>query len=109
MKALRIFFKVILFPISLLLTIVVAISTFIIVRLAGILNIFSGIVFIAALAAYSQYFWGWPFGIAGNMPTLQLAIFATVFAFILSPFGLPLFGMWLMGKLDDLNDAIKSI
>jgi hypothetical protein len=105
----RIFFKVLLFPLSLLLSIVVGVAGFLVERCAVILNIVSGIVFIAALAGYSQYLFGWPVGDAGNMPTLQLAIFATVFAFLLSPYGLPTLAMWLVGKLDDLNGAIKSI
>ena len=105
----RIFFKILLFPLSLLLSIFVAISAFLIGRLAVILNIFSGFMFLGALAAYAQYFFGWPVGTAGNAPTLQLAIFATVFAFLLSPGGLPTFTAWLIDKLDDLNCAIKSI
>ena len=109
MKALKTIFKVLLFPLSLLLSIFMPISMFVVERCAGLLNILSGIMFVAALAGYSQYLFGWPFGIAGNAPTLQLAIFGTVFAFILSPFGLPLLSMLLIGKLDDLNDAIKSI
>jgi hypothetical protein len=72
-------------------------------------HIFSGFMFLGALAAYAQYFFGWPVGTAGNAPTLQLAIFATVFAFLLSPGGLPTFTAWLVDKLDDLNCAIKSI
>ena len=109
MKALRIFFKVLLFPLSLLLTIIVAVSMFVVERLAGILNILSGIMFIAALAGYAQYLFGWPVGTAGNVSTLQLAIFGTVFAFILSPYGLPMLAVWLLAKLGDLNGAIKSI
>ena len=69
----------------------------------------SNIIFIAALAGYSQYLFGWPMGAAGEASALQLAIFATVFAFILSPYGLPTLAAWLLGKLDDLNDAIKAI
>ena len=109
MKALRIFAKILLFPLSLLLTIFVAVSMFVVDRFAGLLNILSGIIFIAALAGYSQYLFGWPMGAAGEAPALQLAIFATVFAFILSPYGLPTLAVWLLGKLDDLNDAIKAI
>ena len=109
MKALRIFIKVLLFPLSLLLTIFVAVSMFVVERFAGILNILSVIMFIAALAGYSQYLFGWPFGTAGDAPTLQLAIFGTVFAFVLSPYGLPTLMAWLLGKLDNLNSAIKSI
>ena len=109
MKALRIFVKVLLFPLSLLLTVIVSVSMFVVERCAGILNIISGIIFLAALAGYSQYLFGWPVGTAGQANTLQLAIFATVFAFILSPYGLPTLAAWLLGKLNDLNDAIKTI
>ena len=109
MKAIRIFFKFLLFPLPLLLSIFVPLSMFVVERLAGLLNILSGIMFVAAFAGYSQYLFGWPFGIAGNILTLQLAIFGAIFAFVLSPYGLPLLGMLLIGKLDDLNDAIKSI
>ena len=86
MKALRIFIKVLLFPLSLLLTIVVAVSTFAVGKLAWLLNIISGIMFLAALAGYAQYLFGWPVGTAGEITTLQLAIFATVSAFLLSPY-----------------------
>jgi len=109
MKALRIFIKVLLFPLSLLLTIIVAVSMFVVERVAGILNILSGIMFIAALAGYAQYIFGWPVGTAGNAATLQLAIFGTVFAFVLSPYGLPMLAVWLLAKLGDLNGAIKLI
>lgn len=105
----RIFFKVLLFPVSLVLTIFVAVSVFLIERIAILLNIISGILFLASLAAYAEYFFGWPFDRIGDTPTLQLAIFATVFAFLLSPYGLPTATFWLVGKLDNLNDTIKSI
>jgi hypothetical protein len=109
MKALRIIIKILLFPFSLLLTIVVAVSMFVVGKLAWLSNIFSGIMFLAALTGYSQYLFGWPVGAAGEITTLQLAVFATVFAFLLSPYGLPTFAMWLVDKVDDLNCAIKSI
>ena len=109
MKALKIIFKVLLFPLSLLLTVFVSVTMFVVERLAGLLNILSGIMFIAALAGYSQYLFGWPMGTAGNAPTLQLAIVGTVFAFVLSPYGLPMLAVWILIKLEDLNGAIKSI
>ena len=46
---------------------------------------------------------------AGNNSTLHLAIFGTVFAFILSSYGLPMLAVWLLAKLGDLNGVIKSI
>ena len=109
MIVLRVIFKVLLFPLSLLLTIFVAVSMFLIERFAVLLNIVSGIMFLAALAGYLQYLFGWPIGDAGNMSTLQLAIFGTAFAFMLSPYGLPSLAMWLINMLDGLNYAIKSI
>ena len=105
----RIFFKILLFPLSLVLTVFVSISNFLIEKAAILLNILSGIVFIAALAGYAEYFFGFPFDRIGDTPTLQLAIFSTVFAFVLSTFGLPTLTLWLVNKLDNLNDAIKSI
>ena len=105
----RILIKILLFPFSLLLTIFVAVSMFVIERFAGILNILSAIMFIAAVAGYAQYLFGWPVGAAGNAPTLQLAVIGMVFAFVLSPYGLPTLAAWLLGKLDNLNGAIKSI
>ena len=109
MIALRVIFKVLLFPLSLLLTIVVAVSMFLIERLAVLLNIFSGVMFLAALAGYAQYLFGWPVGDAGNTSTLQLAIFGTAFSLMLSPYGLPLLAMCLINMLDGLNCVIKSI
>ena len=105
----RILIKILLFPISLVLSIFVAVSLFVVERCTVILNIISGIIFVAALSGYSQYLFGWPFGTAGDTPTLQLAIIGTVFAFLLSPYGLPTLVAWLLGKLDNLNGAIKSI
>ena len=109
MKALRILIKILLFPLSLLLTIIVGVSMFVVERCAALLNIVSGIMFIAALAGFSQYFFGWPFGTAGESSTLQLAIIGSVFAFLLSPYGLPSLAAWALGMLDNLNGAIKSI
>jgi hypothetical protein len=105
----RIVFKILLFPFSLLLSVFVGITTFLVTTCAGILSILSGIVFIGALAGYSQYLFGWPVGDAGNASSLQLAIFATVLSFLLSPYGLPTFAIWFLDKLDDLNIKIKSI
>ena len=105
----RIFFKIILFPFSLILTIFVAVSMFLVERVAGLLNILSGILFLGAVVAYVQYFFGWPYGVAGNTGDLVAAICATAFAFILSPYGLPTVAVWVLAKLETLNDLIKAI
>jgi len=105
----RIFFKIILFPFSLILTIFVAVFMFLVERVAVLLNILSGILFFGALTQYIQYFFGWPYGTAGDSGALVAAICATAFAFILSPYGLPTVAVWVLAKLETLNDAIKSI
>ena len=105
----RVFFKVLLFPISLILTIVVPISEFLIIKLAVLLNIASGILFLGALLGFLQYFFGWPMGGAGNTQNLISAIVAVVFSFLLSPFGLPTLAIWIVSRLAILNELIKSI
>jgi len=109
MKALKIIFKVLFFPLSLLISLFTALSTFIIVQFAGILNIISGIIFLAALVGFSQYLFGWPLGTKGSMFSLSTGISGVIFAFVLSPYGLPRLCLWLVGKLEDLNSGIKSI
>ena len=105
----RMFFKIILFPVSLVLTIVVAISNFLIIKCAIILNFLSGIVFLAALAGLAQYLFGWPFGEAGDSRIIGTVIFGFVLSFLLSPYGLPTLAAWLVSKLAILNELIKSI
>ena len=105
----RIFFKVILFPISFVLTVFIAVFTFLVERVAVLLNILSGIIFLGALLGYVQYFFGWPLSKAGDQYMLLAAIIGTVFAFLLSPYGLPTAAIWILAKLDGLNDIIKAI
>jgi hypothetical protein len=109
MRILRILFKILLFPISLVLTVIVAFSSFIIVQCAAILNIISGLLFLGALLCYAQYFFGFPYGSAWETHELVTAVTITVTAFIISPYGLPSLVMRAVDKLDDLNLAIKSI
>ena len=105
----RVLFKILLFPISLVLTVIVAVFGFLIDKFAFVLNIFSGILFLGSLLVFAEYFLGWPFGSPGNTRELYFGIAAIVIAFILSPYGLPTVLAWIIGKLDDLNEAIKSI
>jgi len=105
----RILFKILLFPISLILTVFVGISSFLIEKCAVLLNIVSGILFLGALASLIQYLFGWPFGEAHTSFGLMSTIIVAVAAFLLSPYGLPTLAAWIVDKLDDLNGAIKSI
>jgi hypothetical protein len=103
------FFKILLFPISLILTVFVALSSFLVEKCAIILNIISGLSFIFSALIFLQYFFGWPFGEAGISYDLFGGCLFLALAFILSPFGLPTAMMWVINKLDILNQSIKSI
>ena len=105
----RMLLKIMLFPITLVLSVFVAVSNFIVIRCAVILNIISGVVFFGALTLYLQYFFGFPFGEAGQSQALQGAIITTVMAFLISPYGLPALAALMLDKIGDLNEAIKSI
>lgn len=105
----RIFFKILLFPISLVLTIFVAVSSFLIEKAAGILYILSSLIFIGTIFMFIQYWTGWPFSQPGNSYDLYFGIVGLVMSFLLSPYGLPTVMMKFIGLLELLNGAIKSI
>ena len=105
----KILIRILLSPVTLLLTIFVAVGRFIAVKCAFLLYIVSGILTLGAAIFFISYFSGWPHGGAGTADHLQTAIIAGVCAFLLSPYGLPKLTMWVMDKLDDLKVAIKSI
>jgi hypothetical protein len=101
--------KILLFHVTLTLSIFIAISSFLVERCASILSFVSGIVFLGALVIYMQYFFGWPIGEAGQVHALKGAIITTIAAFLISPYGLPMLVICILGKIGDLNEAIKSI
>ena len=105
----RIIIKILLFPLSLVLSVFVAFSCFLIGSVALILDKISGLVFFGAIILYLHYFFGFPFGLAGRPMELASAISLTVVAFLISPFGIPAVALWCIDKIDNLNDAIRSI
>jgi hypothetical protein len=102
-------FKVLLFPVSLVLTVFVVLSSFLVEKCAILLNICSGLLFIGSILCFLQYFFGWPFGASGSSWDLQGGIITAVMAFIISPYGLPNVLVWIIERFDDLNELIKSI
>lgn len=93
----RILAKILLFPLVLALTILIAVCRFICAFAGAVLAVLAGILFLIGLA------------------TLVLlrdphgSITAFVLAFLVSPYGIPLFVDRLVDRLDGLNRAIKSI
>ena len=93
----RILLKIILFPISLVLTIFVAVCRFVSGFSGALLAVISFILFVLAVLTLIL------------LKDIKGAITAAVFSFLISPYGVPMFAEWLIDRLDDLNYAIKSI
>ena len=93
----RILIKILLFPLTLLLSISVAAFRFVCHFSGAVLGIVSSIVFIIALLALIL------------LRDTTAALNAGIIAFVISPFGLPKLAEWLVDRLDDLNILVKSI
>jgi hypothetical protein len=93
----RILIKVLLFPITLLLSITVAVFRFACHFSGAVLGIASSIVFILAVLALIL------------LRDAAAALNASILAFVISPYGIPKLAEWLVDRLDDLNGLVKSI
>lgn len=93
----RILAKILLFPVVLVLTILVAVCRFISAFSGVVLGIFSFIVFLIAP------------GTIFILHDVRYGITALIMAYAISPFGIPLFVSWLVDRLDDLKYTVKSI
>ena len=96
----RILFKILLFPVTLSLSVVVGFCRFVRHIAGGLLAVVSGLVFMIALL-----------GLILPVVKLPAENFISMFAlsFLISPFGLPKLADWLLDRLDGLNMAIRSI
>ena len=103
----RILFKILLFPITIILTIIVFAGCFLIDYCSRLLSIIAGIVFILAIVTFIMYFTD--FMHSHDTFTLICGSTYMVIAWLLSPYGLPIFSTWVLEKLSDLNDTIKAI
>ena len=91
----RLLLKILFAPVMLALILVVHFAAFLLSVSAGIFAL-AGTVF-AILAAIIFF--------AVNHTN---GIIVLVFAFLISPFGLPMLAMWLLGKLQDLRYALQD-
>jgi len=99
----RILFKIILFPISLILTLAVNVSAFLVGGIGNILKIISGLLFLGTLLMGGFAIF------KSDIYTWQPVIVLGIVSFLISPYGLPKLAEWLVVKLNDLNDLIKEI
>lgn len=91
----RIFLKILFVPIMLLLILFIHFSAFLLTVSSGLLGL-AGTIF-AILGAIIFF--------AVNRMN---GIIILIFAFLISPFGLPMMAAWLLGKLQDLRYAIQD-
>ena len=88
--------KIILFPISLLLSILTAFLTFLLGIGTTILYFLMLMCIVAAIGSFMQ-------------KDISLGIEALVLGFLLSPYGIPMVGAAVIAFLQEINEAIKSI
>lgn len=93
----RILLKILLFPITLILTVLILFFDFICLLSTVVLSILSFVVFMIAL------------GTIFILKETSEGIKYIVLAYLISPYGIPLFAAWLIAKVEGLNDMLKSI
>lgn len=93
----RILLKIIIFPITLILTVLILFFDFICLVSTAVLSILSFLVSMIAL--------GTIFILKETSEGMKII----VLAYLISPYGIPLFATWLIAKIDGLNDLLKSI
>lgn len=96
MSLIRLLLKIVLFPITIILSILIAFLNFLIAASSIILSIISFVIFIAALASFIQ-------------KDVVTGIQGLVIAFLLSPFGLPKVASYIVGALQVANEFIKAV
>lgn len=89
--------KILLFPITLILTVILLVCEFICIFGAMLLSILALLLFALAL------------GIMIFLGEVQDGIKAMVLAYLISPYGIPLLAGWLIGKLQAVNERLKSV
>lgn len=96
MTIIRVFFKVVLFPISLALSIIALFLTFVL----GLSTIFFRLIsFIAIMGFLGSVYHG----------EKALAIEAIVLAYLFSPYGLPVLGYIIIEMIERMNEGTKAI
>lgn len=93
---LRWLIKIILFPISLSLSILTAFLTFLLSVSSVILGIVSFICVIAAISAFIQ-------------KDTSTGIQSLIIGFLLSPYGLQMLAAFIIGIIESINEGIKAI
>lgn len=92
----RLLLKIILFPITLILSILIAFSKFIVTISGTILGLLSFLVVLGAIACFIQN-------------EMKLGVEALIIALLISPYGLPRIAMWVVAYLEYGKEKLKEI
>lgn len=90
----RLIFKLLAFPFVLVTGLLYLVCKFLVIASGAVLGILSGIVFLASLVLFFTA------GVWAGLAWL-------VFAFLISPYGLPMAAAWLVGMIGGANHALK--
>lgn len=93
----RVLIKILLFPITLILTVLILFFDFVCLFSTAVLSILSFVVFMIAL------------GTIFILRETSEGIRIIVLAYLISPYGIPMFAAWLIAKIEGLNNMLKSI
>lgn len=88
--------KIILLPITLVLNILLGISKFVLVFGGGLLGVLSFVFFVLGIGTII---------VAG----FSQAIPAFVVGYLISPWGLPMIGVWIIARVEYFNDWLKGV
>ena len=93
----RILLKILLFPITLILSVLILFADFICMFSTTVLSVLSFVVFMVAL------------GTIFLLRETSEGVRIIVLAYLISPYGIPMFASWLIAKIEGLNNMLKSI
>lgn len=93
----RILLKILLFPITLMVSIILLVCQFVCVFSSMLLSIFAFILFALGLATILL------------LDETKQGISALFIAFLISPYGIPMLAAWLIGTMGGINERLKSI
>ena len=93
----RILLKILLFPITLMVSIILLVCQFVCIFSSMLLSILAFVLFALGLASIV---------LLGDVKQGLTALFI---AFLLSPYGLPMIAAWLIGTIGGINERLKSI
>lgn len=93
----RILLKILLFPITLTLSVIVLVCQFLCVFSTMLLSILAFLLFVLALA------------IMVLLGEVGEGLKALLTSYLISPYGVPMLAAWLIGTVGGLNERLKSI